>query len=171
MGAGHGFDLDFVFMHHHDRALGLLPHHVARAQRPDRAFGRLDEEGAARVGGDRNGNGAIQQADLPVGGREVEIDTAAGIQQQLATVGQDVAAAFARGGGGVRRNVAQGVERIAHVGCAGAGTGERQRAGQETAARRRDGLGRSRLRLGGGAGGGVPGGVCVAKPAERRPFQ
>lgn len=108
MGAGHGLDLDFVLMHHHHGALGLLTHHVTGAERAHGALGGLDQEGAARVGRHGHGDGAVQQAHLAIGGREVQVHPAARVQQQLAAVRQYVAAAFAGGRGGVGGDVVEG---------------------------------------------------------------
>ena len=108
MGAGHGLDLDFVLMHHHHGALGLLTHHVTGAERAHGALGGLDQEGAARVGRHGHGDCAVQQAHLAIGGREVQVHPAARVQQQLAAVRQHIAATLAGGRGGVGGDVVEG---------------------------------------------------------------
>ncbi|KAG1180795.1 hypothetical protein G6F35_016107 [Rhizopus arrhizus] len=156
-----------MFVHHDDGALRLLADHVTGAQGAHGALGGLHQERAARIGGDGYGHGAIQQADLAVGGREIQINAAACVQQQLAAVRQHVPAPLARGRGGVGGHVVQRVIGVADIGGASARTGERQRAGQKAASGRHDGRRRRDQRLR-GRSGGVPGRVSVAEPAECR---
>ncbi|KAG1435828.1 hypothetical protein G6F57_020945 [Rhizopus arrhizus] len=78
VGARHGLHFHFMIVHHDDGALRLLADHVTGAQGAHGALGGLHQERAARIGGDGYGHGAIQQADLAVGGREIQINAAAG---------------------------------------------------------------------------------------------
>ncbi|CPN84512.1 Uncharacterised protein [Bordetella pertussis] len=165
---GHGFDLHVVLVHDYQRAADLLPHHVAGAQRAHHAFGGLDRERAVRIGAHRDRDGAFEQMQAPVGGREFQVDPAAGVQQQFAAVRQHVAAPLAGVGGRVGGQRVERIEAVADVGRGGqAGAAQRQGAdAAEEMAPRRHGQ-----RLGGQLGGRclvgavVAGRIGVAQPA------
>jgi len=134
---------------------------------------RLDQERTAGVRRDGHRDGAIEKTDLAVRGCEIQVNAAAGVEQKLAAVGQQVAAAFAGCRGCVGGDVVQRVEGVADVSGGRARTGERKRTSQESAAGRHDGRGRGRDQRGGSARGAAAaaGGVNIAKPAERRSRQ